>query len=90
MRGVSCCRIVDAPRRVRAVLAGEMDLPPEEVAVEEAEAPTPKKPEARPPKKAAPAPAPAPAPGPPEIVETDMAYIERPSPFYTRAPDSEA
>ena len=80
---------VETPKRVCAGLAGEMDLPPEEVdGVEEAEAPTPKQPEARPPKKAAAAP--APAPGPPEIVETDMAYIERPSPFYTRAPDSEA
>ncbi len=70
-------------------LVGDMDLPPEEVEeVEEAEAPAPTKaPEARPPKKAAATPGPAPAPL--EIVETDMSYIERPAPFYTRAPDSD-
>ena len=71
-------------------LAGEMALPPEEVdEVEEGEAPAPTKaPEARAPKKVTTAP--APAPGPLEIVETDMAYIDRPSPFFTRAPDSES
>lgn len=68
--------------------AGEMELPPEET-VEEAEAPAPQ--------RAAEAPVPERTRNPtasasvreqPAIVETDLSYIDRSPPFFTKDPDS--
>ena len=74
---------------MRAGLAGEMDLPPEEAEVENAAAPAPapkKVPEGRPPKAAS---AVATKAVSVEKVETDLSYLERPPAFFTRNPDSE-